>query len=90
MLEFGEEQDFKYNVDIKVIGVGGGGTNAVKHMMNSDMKGIDFWVANTDSQSLGTFLEVRSVNGSVVKFCFENKSCISDANESASLCPVTI
>jgi cell division protein FtsZ len=55
MLEFGEEQDFKYNVDIKVIGVGGGGTNAVKHMMNSDMKGIDFWVANTDSQSLGTF-----------------------------------
>ena len=55
MLEFGEEQDFKYNVDIQVIGVGGGGTNAVKHMMNSDMKGIDFWVANTDSQSLGTF-----------------------------------
>ena len=55
MLEFGEEQDFKYIVNIKVIGVGGGGNNAVKHMMNSDMKGIDFWVANTDSQSLGSF-----------------------------------
>ena len=55
MLEFGEEQDFKYIVNIKVIGVGGGGNNAVKHMMNSDIKGIDFWVANTDSQSLGSF-----------------------------------
>lgn len=55
MLEFGEEQDFKYIVNIKVIGVGGGGNNAVKHMMNSDMKGIDFWVANTDSQSLASF-----------------------------------
>ena len=55
MLEFGEEQDFKYIVNIKVIGVGGGGTNAVKHMINSDMKGIDFWVANTDSQSLASF-----------------------------------
>lgn len=55
MLEFGEEQDFKYIVNIKVIGVGGGGNNAVRHMMNSDMKGIEFWVANTDSQSLGSF-----------------------------------
>jgi len=55
MLEYGEEQDFKYIVSIKVIGVGGGGNNAVKHMINSDMKGIDFWVANTDSQSLSSF-----------------------------------
>ena len=55
MLEYGEEQDFKYIVSIKVIGVGGGGNNAVKHMLNSDMKGIDFWVANTDSQSLSSF-----------------------------------
>ena len=55
MLEFGEEQDFKYIVNIKVIGVGGGGNNAVRHMMNSDMKGIEFWVANTDSQSLASF-----------------------------------
>lgn len=55
MLEYGEEQDFKYIVNIKVIGVGGGGNNAVRHMMNSDMKGIDFWVANTDSQSLASF-----------------------------------
>ena len=55
MLEFGEEQEFKYIVNIKVIGVGGGGNNAVRHMINSDMKGIDFWVANTDSQSLANF-----------------------------------
>ena len=55
MLEFGEEQDFKYIVNIKVIGVGGGGNNAVRHMINAEMKGIDFWVANTDSQSLSNF-----------------------------------
>ena len=61
MLEFGEEQDFKYIVNIKVIGVGGGGNNAVRHMMNSDMKGIDFWVANTDSQSLSSFSQENRI-----------------------------
>ena len=39
---------------IKVIGVGGGGGNAVKHMIASGVKGVDFVAANTDSQALGT------------------------------------
>jgi cell division protein FtsZ len=38
---------------IKVIGVGGGGGNAVNRMIASDMAGIEFWSVNTDSQSLG-------------------------------------
>ncbi len=37
---------------IKVIGVGGGGGNAVKHMVNNGVQGVDFIAANTDSQAL--------------------------------------
>ena len=37
---------------IKVIGVGGGGGNAVKHMIENDVQGVDFIAANTDSQAL--------------------------------------
>ena len=37
---------------IKVVGVGGGGGNAVIHMINHDIKGVDFICANTDTQAL--------------------------------------
>jgi cell division protein FtsZ len=37
---------------IKVIGIGGGGTNAVTHMFNLGIRGVDFAVCNTDQQSL--------------------------------------
>lgn len=37
---------------IKVIGVGGGGGNAVEHMITSGLEGVDFICANTDSQAL--------------------------------------
>ncbi|HEX4887094.1 MAG TPA: cell division protein FtsZ [Luteibaculaceae bacterium] len=37
---------------IKVIGVGGGGTNAVNHMFRQGIRGVDFIVCNTDRQSL--------------------------------------
>lgn len=37
---------------IKVIGVGGGGSNAVNHMYNMGIKGVDFIICNTDNQSL--------------------------------------
>ena len=37
---------------IKVIGVGGGGSNAVTHMFNQGIKGVDFVLCNTDSQAL--------------------------------------
>ncbi|MGJ8684936.1 MAG: cell division protein FtsZ [Nonlabens sp.] len=41
----------KSNV-IKVIGVGGGGSNAIKHMFQQGIKGVDFVICNTDSQAL--------------------------------------
>ena len=37
---------------IKVVGVGGGGGNAVKHMIENDVDGVDFICANTDAQAL--------------------------------------
>ncbi|MBI1316164.1 cell division protein FtsZ [bacterium] len=37
---------------IKVIGVGGGGSNAVNHMFHQGIKGVDFMVCNTDAQAL--------------------------------------
>jgi cell division protein FtsZ len=37
---------------IKVIGVGGGGSNAVTHMFRQGIKGVDFIICNTDSQAM--------------------------------------
>ncbi|UKM66231.1 cell division protein FtsZ [Flavobacteriaceae bacterium GSB9] len=37
---------------IKVIGVGGGGSNAINHMFQQGIKGVDFYICNTDSQAL--------------------------------------
>ncbi|XP_074377952.1 cell division protein FtsZ homolog 2-1, chloroplastic-like [Apium graveolens] len=44
-----------YNVArIKVVGVGGGGSNAVNRMIESAMKGVEFWIVNTDIQAMRT------------------------------------
>ena len=40
------------NARIRVVGVGGGGSNAVNRMINSDLQGVDHWVLNTDVQAL--------------------------------------
>lgn len=39
---------------IKVVGVGGGGSNAVNRMTESAMTGIEFWIVNTDVQAMRT------------------------------------
>lgn len=49
-MEFDLPRD--YNSIIKVIGVGGGGSNAVNHMFNKGIVGVDFIVCNTDRQAL--------------------------------------
>ena len=46
---------------IKVIGVGGGGGNAINHMISNEVEGVDFICANTDAQALS--------NLSVKRFC---------------------
>lgn len=44
---------------IKVIGVGGGGGNAVNRMIKAKLAGVDFWLMNTDLQVL-TFSNVQN------------------------------
>jgi len=50
-MEFEMPKDNSSSI-IKVIGVGGGGGNAVNHMYNEGIKGVDFVVCNTDLQAL--------------------------------------
>ena len=54
MLELDENIEFGAN--IKVIGVGGGGGNAVSTMINSGLRGVEFIIANTDKQALNANL----------------------------------
>ncbi|MFT6153351.1 MAG: cell division protein FtsZ [Bermanella sp.] len=50
----------QHNAIIKVVGVGGGGGNAVEHMVKNQVDGVDFICANTDSQALKN-MTARSV-----------------------------
>ncbi len=52
MLEFERPELTELKPRITVIGVGGAGCNAVANMINADLQGVDFIVANTDAQSL--------------------------------------
>ncbi len=47
-----EDSNFLSVARIKVIGVGGGGSNAVNRMIASNIEGIEFWTMNTDAQAL--------------------------------------
>jgi len=46
------EEDVNQSAVIKVVGVGGGGGNAVQHMVASGIEGVDFVAINTDAQVL--------------------------------------
>ena len=52
MMNFEVVETKQENAKIKVVGVGGGGGNAILHMINHDIKGVDFICANTDTQAL--------------------------------------
>jgi len=53
-IEFGNTELIELTPRIAVIGVGGAGCNAVNNMIQSQLQGVDFVVANTDAQSLAT------------------------------------
>lgn len=59
--EFELDEDFEDVTKLMVIGVGGGGGNAVDHMVESGLSGIEYVVANTDVKAL------RSKDGSKMK-----------------------
>lgn len=51
-MPFELDDNIASGVNIKVIGVGGGGNNAVNHMINSNVRGVEFIVINTDKMPL--------------------------------------
>ena len=51
-IEMIEVEEFNQGTQIKVIGVGGGGGNAVEHMIACSVQGVEFVTANTDAQAL--------------------------------------
>ena len=52
VIEFVEQDEFANVARIKVIGVGGGGSNAVRRMVEAELAGVEFYVVNTDVQAL--------------------------------------
>jgi cell division GTPase FtsZ len=53
-MEFDMVDNAALGTVIKVVGVGGAGGNAVQHMINKGMSGVEFIAANTDAQALST------------------------------------
>lgn len=60
MIEF-EDANFDNLANIKVIGIGGGGNNAVNRMIDMGVKGVDFISINTDAQALQTSLASKKI-----------------------------
>ena len=50
------QENLKHFANIKVIGVGGGGGNAVNRMVAAGVQGVEFWAVNTDIQALNVSL----------------------------------
>ena len=48
------ENNCRINAKIKVIGIGGGGCNAINTMIENGLDGVEFIAANTDLQALGS------------------------------------
>jgi cell division protein FtsZ len=60
-IEMIEVEEFNQGTQIKVIGVGGGGGNAVEHMIERAVQGVEFVCANTDAQALGRSAAHRTI-----------------------------
>ena len=60
-IEMIDTEGFNAGTQIKVIGVGGGGSNAVDHVVNRHVQGVEFICANTDAQALGRTLASATI-----------------------------
>ncbi len=60
-MEFDFEPSYESGVNIKVIGVGGGGNNAVNRMISTNIRGVEFIAVNTDSQALDTSCAAKKI-----------------------------
>jgi cell division protein FtsZ len=60
-IEMFDQESFNQGTTIKVIGVGGGGGNAVDHMIDCKVQGVEFINANTDAQQLTRTSAARTI-----------------------------
>ena len=60
-IEMFDQESFNQGTTIKVIGVGGGGGNAVDHMIDCKVQGVEFISANTDAQQLTRTSAARTI-----------------------------
>lgn len=60
-------EDLPKNAVIKVFGVGGGGGNAIRHMIASNIEGVDFISVNTDAQALAGIDHAIQIGNSITK-----------------------
>ena len=60
-IEMIEIEEFNMGTKIKVIGVGGGGGNAVEHMITRNVQGVEFISANTDAQALSSSAALKTI-----------------------------
>ncbi|MCK4632684.1 MAG: cell division protein FtsZ, partial [candidate division Zixibacteria bacterium] len=58
---FGFAEDFMGYANIKVLGIGGGGGNAINRMIEGGLKGVEFIAINTDAQVLETSLAEKKI-----------------------------
>ncbi len=60
-MEFDFVQEYDSGVNIKVLGVGGGGNNAVNRMISTNIRGVEFIAINTDSMALDTSCAAKKI-----------------------------
>ena len=65
MIEF-EDANFNNSANIKVVGVGGGGNNAINRMIEAGLQGVEFISINTDAQSLHSSLANKKIQKSLI------------------------
>ena len=60
-MEFDFEPAYESGVSIKVVGVGGGGNNAVNRMISTNIRGVEFIAVNTDAQALDSSCAAKKI-----------------------------
>ena len=60
-MEFDFEPAYECGVNIKVVGVGGGGNNAVNRMISTNIRGVEFIAVNTDAQALDSSCAAKKI-----------------------------
>lgn len=56
-----EDANFNNSANIKVVGIGGGGNNAINRMIEASLQGVEFISINTDAQSLQSSLANKKI-----------------------------